>query len=107
MKEKIISRILEIYEREIKDREQLSRRLLWLLRGAWGLSVAAITGFVNFVWSATVWWWKLYFRLVVGYVGVLFGVLMIGSSHAGHVLQGDELDHFLKTAFQWVTAGWR
>jgi hypothetical protein len=107
MKERIMSKIREIYQREIKDRDQLFRRLRWLLRGAWGLSVAGITSFSNFVWSATVWWWKLYFTVCVGLCGAYFGLYALGSSHAGHALQGVEVIQFIRAAFQWVTAGWR
>jgi hypothetical protein len=102
-----MNNILEIYQREIKDREQLFRRLRWLLSSAWGLSVGAVRGFSNFVWSATVWWWKLYFRMCIGVYGTLLGVYVLGSSHAGHALQGVELIQFTNAALRWLTAGWR
>jgi hypothetical protein len=102
-----MSTILEIYEREIKDREQLSRHVVALLRGAYRLGVAGTRRSLSAIWQAEMWVWKMYFRACVGICGGFFGLYVLGSSHAGHALQGEEMKHLVYVAFRWITAGWR
>ena len=106
MKERIIGNITEFYESEIKDWKKLRVHLWTLLRGAGRLYIAMIEGALIGTWRAVIWWGKLYLRLSVGACGAFFGLYMLGSSHAGHALQGEEAGQFFITALRWIVAGW-
>jgi hypothetical protein len=38
---------------------------------------------------------------------LMFGLMAIGSLHAGHELSSEEFTDFISTAYHWVTAGLR
>jgi nitrogen fixation protein FixH len=55
--------------------------------------------------------WRMFNRVMSVFFGVVAAVCLVlwlvGSSHAGHFLNADELEAFELEAGRWLAKGWR
>jgi hypothetical protein len=59
----------------------------------------------NYLERVLLWGFEAFCSLCGRCTLLMFGLMAIGSLHAGHELSSEEFADFLSTAYHWVTAG--